>query len=358
MFEHLPVLLAETLTQLLPTGDELAALAAGPEAFVLVDCTLGGAGHASALIRALDETLPEGKEIRLVAFDRDAQARAAASERLTLLREQLAGTGRAFTYLIHPEDFARAGERLREAGLRRGVALLLADFGVSSPQLDTPERGFSLQRPGPLDMRMDAGEGGEDPRTAMSILQTYTERELERLFREFGEEPRARKLAAAVVKDREAGTLPLSNTVEFASWCARVLGYHNSRVHPATRIFQALRIEVNRELEAIDALLDCVPDVIAAHGRAGFISFHSLEDRPVKRRLRAWQKAKAHANDDEDAPLLPWEEARSWGREVPRGGVVASDVETRANPRARSARLRVFRFVGFEGEGDREVPPH
>ncbi|MCA2960075.1 MAG: 16S rRNA (cytosine(1402)-N(4))-methyltransferase RsmH [Silvanigrellales bacterium] len=353
-FSHEPVLLTETLSTLVFDDASLTPLfERGRKEVRLVDCTLGGAGHARAMVVALSKRLEAHAQARgepaphilLVGFDRDAIAREASTARLDALAASLP----SFRYELVPQNFADAKETLRARFGPFSVDLLLADFGVSSPQLDVADRGFSFQRAGPLDMRMDPRE----QTTARTILETYDAQSLTALFRESGEEPRARKLAEAVVADRTKGTLPLSNTVDFAAWAARVLGYHNSRVHPATRIFQALRIEVNRELEAIEALLDAVPLLLGAHGRAGFISFHSLEDRLVKRRMRAWQAAKARAPEgrEEDSPRPPWEEPRTWGREHPRGGLVAGDDEGRMNPRARSARLRVFRFGGLE---DRE----
>jgi 16S rRNA (cytosine1402-N4)-methyltransferase len=363
-FAHAPVLLAETLAQLAPRGDDLEhLLRVGPllrasqtgerATLRLVDCTLGGAGHAAALVEAIHAALGGRADIVLVGFDRDDAARDAAAVRLSSLRERVGETG--FRWEIVPHNFASAAADLGTRCGRGGVDLLLADFGVSSPQLDVAQRGFSFLRPGPLDMRMDP----RDSLTARDVLETYEARALGTLFRDYGEEPRARKLAEAVATDRAAGTLPLSNTVEFAAWVARVLGYHGSRVHPATRIFQALRMEVNGELDAIEALLDAVPALLSPGGRAGFISFHSLEDRLVKRRMRAWQAANARPTDDRDqSDLPPWVEPRSWGREVPRGGLTAGEDEARANPRSRSARLRVFRFEGASrGEGLEEVAP-
>lgn len=354
-FAHEPVLLEETLQALAFDTEALAPfLREGRSEMRLVDCTLGGAGHARALVTALSSRLEQAAKelgtptpgIFLVGFDRDAAARDASKPRLDALAHSMP----LFRYEMIPENFSLAGDALKSRFGFFGVDVLLADFGVSSPQLDIGERGFSLQRPGPLDMRMDPREDT----TAKLILETYEATRLTRLFRDYGEEPRAKKLADAIVTDRAKGTLPLSNTVEFAAWAARVLGYHNSRVHPATRIFQALRIEVNRELEAIEALLDAVPWLLGAHGRAGFISFHSLEDRLVKRRMRAWQSAKARAAEghDDDQTRPPWEEPKTWGREVPRGGLVAGDAEGQRNPRTRSARLRVFRFGGLQDRED------
>lgn len=382
-FVHAPVLLGEVLAALVP-GDgsptlpphgstgrggsvdakddgagEVKTVYDAPREWTLVDCTLGGAGHASALVRgAFDRGV---RSVTLYGFDRDATARDAASARLGTLAAAIAAAppvpGAVFHWEIVPSNFAGAGELLLGRLGRYGVDALLADFGVSSPQLDVAARGFSLQKEGPLDMRMDASHA----LTARRVLEEYDEVGLARILRDYGEEPRARKLASAIVADRATGRLPLSNTVAFAEYAARVLGYHGSRVHPATRVFQALRIEVNGELEAIDSLLDSVPALLKGGGRAGFISFHSLEDARVKRRMRAWQKGEARPgrerDDDGRRHAFPWIEDRTWGAEVPRGGLATSETEARTNPRARSARLRVFRFGqeasrGDQGEGE------
>ena len=196
-----------------------------------------------------------------------------------------------------------------------------ADFGVSSPQLDNHERGFSFLKSGPLDMRMDT----ENHLTAAQILKTYSEEDLTKIFFEYGEEPKSRILARAIIYDRKANKPPIEDTLTFAEYVKKILKYGYSRTHPATRIFQALRIEVNRELDAIQALLSLIPKIMHHHSKAGFISFHSLEDRLVKRSMRLWQM-------------------QELGLEMPRGGITPSEEELKQNIRARSARLRIFDF--------------
>jgi 16S rRNA (cytosine1402-N4)-methyltransferase len=187
-------------------------------------------------------------------------------------------------------------------------------------------------------------------------LSTLDAGQLQRIFDEYGEEPRARALARAIVQDRDKGVLPLSNTVEFATYVERVLGYHQSRVHPATRVFQALRIAVNEELSAVEELLGQLPEIMSAGGRVGVISFHSLEDRLVKRYFRAWEQGEMTPEAKRESEKKQWRESQmglyaatsparnSFGREEPRGGIVATDNECKKNPRSRSARLRGFRF--------------
>jgi 16S rRNA (cytosine1402-N4)-methyltransferase len=341
-FEHTPVLMSETLTHLLGDDGNLTSQNL-PGQLTLVDCTLGGAGHALALCERLllkYAQLP----VELLGFDRDAMARQAATQRIENFVAKNPDFTNRFQYKVVPFNFQEAGAFLLAQRGPLSVDFLFADFGVSSPQLDLAERGFSFLREGPLDMRMDPSQ----TLTALDILQTADDKELTRIFRDYGEEPRARKLATAICQDRQKGVLPVSNTLEFAAYAARVLGYHQSRVHPATRIFQALRMEVNGELEAIDALLEAVPRLMKPKGRAGFISFHSLEDGRVKHRMRAWQQGNndLRAQNDDPRALFPGFVAACWGKETPRGGAVASEQEAQQNPRARSARLRVFQFEG------------
>jgi 16S rRNA (cytosine1402-N4)-methyltransferase len=229
----------------------------------------------------------------------------------------------------------------------------MADLGVSSPQIDTAQRGFSFLREGPLDMRMNTTA----TTTAHDLLSRLDAQQLQRIFDEYGEEPRARALARAIVQDRDKGVLPLSNTVEFANYVERVLGYHQSRVHPATRVFQALRIAVNEELASIEDLLGQLPAIMSAGGRVGVISFHSLEDRLVKRFFRAWEHGEMTPEAKRISEKKQWaesqmglygpsvEERQSFGREEPRGGITATDEECKQNPRSRSARLRGFKFA-------------
>jgi 16S rRNA (cytosine1402-N4)-methyltransferase len=268
---------------------------------VVVDATLGNAGHASEIARRLG---PEGT---LIGFDRDPQAMELAKQRLEALREELGAE--MPRVVLHDVEFSQAGEML--AGEK--VDGLLADFGVSSMQFDEAHRGFSFQAEGNLDMRMNPREGV----TAEQVVNQAGEKELADLIYEFGEERRSRRIARAIVRAR-----PVTTTVQLARVVAGALGAMKSeRIHPATRTFQALRIYVNAELSEIDALLRLAPEVLKPGGRLVAISFHSLEDRRVKDALR--------------------EGARQGIYEVlTRKPLTAEAEETDRNPRARSAKLR------------------
>jgi 16S rRNA (cytosine1402-N4)-methyltransferase len=325
-FIHETVLRHETVGALLPSAELLSEL--GDTPYTIVDCTLGGGGHSLALLQLLSSQVFTNR-VRLIGIDRDELALSAAKEKLLLARHD-----NVTIEFIH-NSFADGVATLPP----HSVHALCADFGVSSPQIDIANRGFSLRHDGPLDMRMNI----QQERTARNFLETESERELFRIFRDYGEEPRAKKLASAVIEDRNKGTLPLDSTLGFAAWTERVLCYRGSRVHPATRIFQALRIAVNDELGQIKTLLNLVPTLLSSHGRAAFISFHSLEDRLVKHEMRKWERG---GREDDQPPNFPHLERQTWGRETPRGGVVSSAEELRNNPRAHSARLRVFCFGG------------
>ena len=284
---------------------------------VIVDATLGNAGHASEIARRLG---PEGK---LIGFDRDPVAMELAKERLNALREEMGAE--MPEVVLHDVEFSRAGEVL--AGQK--VDGLLADFGVSSMQFDEAHRGFSFQAEGPLDMRMNPRQGT----TAEQVVNQAGEKELADLIYEFGEERRSRRIARAIVRAR-----PVTTTGQLARVVAGALGtmkHERGRhlMHPATRTFQALRIYVNAELSEIDALLQLAPEVLRPGGRLVTISFHSLEDRRVKDALR------------EGARQGIWEV-------LTRKPLVADAEETDRNPRARSAKLRAAeRKTGDRGQG-------
>lgn len=306
-FEHASVLPAEVLEHLAPRDHG-----------VYIDGTLGGAGHAAALL----ERIPTA---RLIGIDRDPAALAAAGDRLAPYGDR--------ARLVHAE-YAEIPRVLVEIGLTTVDGILL-DLGVSSPQLDHAERGFSFTRPGPLDMRMDPTKG----RTVLELLHELDEPELADVISELGEERYAKRIARlikeAVREDR------VSTTTELAAVIAQgipVVEQRKSKIHPATRTFQALRIAVNAELEQLERFLAVFPDLLAPGGRCAIISFHSLEDRLVKNRFRdlAWTsslppKLAVEAGERSEAVC----------ELVTRKGVVASDEEIARNPRARSARLRV-----------------
>jgi 16S rRNA (cytosine1402-N4)-methyltransferase len=288
-FQHRTVLLEETLRALDPRSGRTYA-----------DATLGGGGHAEGI---LERSGPDG---RLVGIDRDPAALDAA-------RARLARFGDRVTFLH--ASFGELEHALGQAGVTR-VHGVVADLGVSSPQLDWAERGFSLRARGPLDMRMDPTRG----ETALELIARLDERELADVLYQLGEERRSRPIARSIRRALEQGELETTEDLRRA--VVRVLGPRPvGGIDPATRTFQALRIAVNDELGQLDALLDSLPNVLANDGVAAIISFHSLEDRRVKHTLR-----------DSDA-LEP----------LTKKPVLAGDEELAANPRARSAKLRAAR---------------
>ncbi|WP_419806221.1 16S rRNA (cytosine(1402)-N(4))-methyltransferase RsmH [Terriglobus sp.] len=268
---------------------------------VYVDATLGLAGHATAIARRL------GAAGTLIAFDRDPQAMILARERLSELRDEL-GSAMPQVRLIE-RAFSTAGEEIAPGSLD-GV---LADFGVSSLQLDEAHRGFSFRQDAPLDMRMDTREGV----TAGQVVNQMDEEELADLIYEFGEERRSRRIARAIVRAR-----PILTTAELAKVVSVAApAMKGDKLHPATLTFQAIRIHVNDELGEIRSLLESAPSLLKRGGRLVLISFHSLEDRQVKDALR------------DGAKQGIWEV-------LTRKPVVADEEEQRRNPRSRSAKLR------------------
>jgi 16S rRNA (cytosine1402-N4)-methyltransferase len=305
-FRHEPVLAREVVEILRPAAGR-----------TLLDCTLGGGGHAELFLEA-------GASV--IAIDKDPRALAAA-------RARLARFGEAFRAVR--ADFRDARGALDALGLGE-VDGAVADLGVSSPQLDEAVRGFSFSRPGPLDMRM-----GEEGETLGELLQRVDERELARLIRQYGEEPFARPIARAVKKAVASGEK--LDTARLAEVVAGAIPRRAwpTRVHPATRTFQALRIAVNDELGALAAWLESLPALVRVGGRAAAISFHSLEDRMVKERFRALTTA---CTCPPDLPVCACGAQASFAA-VTRKAVVASDAEVARNPRARSARLRAVERI-------------
>jgi 16S rRNA (cytosine1402-N4)-methyltransferase len=302
-FVHEPVLSREVVAYLRPAPGKL-----------FLDGTLGGGGHSGLLLEA---------GARVIALDKDPRALAAAQARL-------ARWGEAFRAVRG--DFRDASATLDALGIS-GVDGALVDLGVSSPQFDVAERGFSFSRPGPLDMRMsDEGETLED------LLRRIDERELARIIDEYGEEPFARPVAraikAAIGREERLDTHALAEVVSHAI-PRRAWPKHH---HPATRTFQALRIAVNDELGALASWLDSLPAILNAGGRAAAISFHSLEDRMVKEKFQALTRT---CICPPDLPVCACG-AKTTFAKVTRKPVVAADDEVARNPRARSAKLRVL----------------
>ncbi|MBN1943166.1 MAG: 16S rRNA (cytosine(1402)-N(4))-methyltransferase RsmH [Phycisphaerae bacterium] len=269
----------------------------------ILDCTLGAGGHAKALLELA------GTDARLVGMDAD--------ESNVILARRTLASHRGRVRLFHA-NFADAREVLREAGWDHCDALL-ADLGFASNQVDDPRRGLSFQQSGPLDMRLDR----HSPRTAADIVNQVGEKDLADLIYTFGEERYSRRIARAIVSARRAGRI--ERTTDLAEIVGRALPAPVRRtrrgIHPAARTFQALRIAVNNELENLDALLELLPDALCPGGRAAIISFHSLEDRRVKRCFAALEKI-------EKATVLT------------KKPITPSRAELASNPRSRSAKLR------------------
>ena len=284
---------------------------------LLVDCTLGGGGHAALFLE---------RGARVIGMDKDPRALAAANARL-------ARFGEAFRAVR--ADFRDARAVLDALGIG-DVDGALADLGVSSPQLDDPARGFSFSRPGPLDMRM-----GQEGEALADLLRRVDERELARILKEYGEEPFARPVARAVKRALDDGG-PM-DTARLAEVVSRAIPRKAwpRKIHPATRTFQALRIAVNDELGALAAWLDALPRLLAPGGRAAVISFHSLEDRRVKERFRALTQA---CTCPPDLPVCACG-AKATFAPVTKKAVVASDGEVARTPRARSAKRRAVEKI-------------
>ncbi len=269
------------------------------------DATVGVGGHARAII---ERSAPHG---RVIGIDRDAEV-------LNLARQNLASYGDRVR-LVHA-PFSKIRSVLEQA-LALPLDGCIADLGVSSVQLDQPERGFSFRRSGPLDMRMDRSQGA----TAADLLQRVDEEELARVLHDLGEERFARKIARAVIHARESGEL--TSTGALAGLVARSVPRREAK-DPATRVFQALRIAVNDELGELDRFLQDAPGCLRPGGRLVVIAFHSLEDRMVKRRLKALAAGDAAAPDAPRFQILT------------KHVITASESEVARNPRARSAKLR------------------
>ena len=297
---HLPVLAGPVAELLQPQPGGL-----------FLDCTAGRGGHAAMLIPMLG---PGGT---YVALDLDAGNLAYSADRCG----PIAAEHGVALHTVQ-SSFTEARGVLDSLQLGR-VNGLLADLGFASNQVDDPARGMSFKRDGPLDMRLDpAGH-----LTAEQLVNTLDERELADVIYRFGDERLSRRIARKIVEQR--ATEPISTTLRLAEICRQAYGpkHRGSRIDPATRTFQALRIAVNGELDALDRLLGQLPDLLADEGLAGIISFHSLEDRPVK---QAFLKAQQDG----------------WAQRETRKPVVADEIERDSNPRSRSAKFRVIRRLG------------
>ena len=331
-FSHIPVMTAEVGEYLAPQADH-----------IVVDATVGGAGHAALLYRHLG---PQGF---LVGIDQDENALAAAEEHLAECVDQMRAAGQEpASYRLLKGNFRELDRLL--AGIPLGyVDRILFDIGVSSPQLDDESRGFSYHPESPLDMRMDAG--GDAP-TAAEILARSTEAELARILRAGGEERWAARIARFIVAERADRPLATSDDLVEVVKAAIPARERRTGGHPARRTFQALRITVNDELGALQQGLDAAVAWLATGGRIGVITFHSLEDRLVKTSFAAWED---RCICPPDLPVCACGRAAIL-RPLTRGALPVSADEAQRNPRSRSARLRVAQRTESTGDapGTRE----
>lgn len=303
---HRPVLAQETVELLAPRPGSL-----------VVDATCGGGGHTEAILKSGADVL---------ALDQDPDA-------IEYTREQLAHVGSRVT--LRQANFRNADKILDELGIAT-IGGALVDLGVSSRQLENAERGFSIMRNGPLDMRMDPSN---QTTTAADIVNNYTEEQLTQLFRDLGEEPAARRIANLILKTRK--TLPFRETLPLARAIEKVVGRHGRR-HPATQVFQALRMEVNDELGALEQGLRVLTSRLEPAARIAVISFHSLEDRIVKNFFRERSREWLDKPEWPEPKRNPEYDLRL----VTSKPVEPGEEEQRANPRSRSAKLRVAEKLG------------
>lgn len=314
-FEHKSVLLEETV-------DSLAIRPDG----IYVDGTLGGGGHASLVCSRLSD------KGRLIGIDQDADAIKAASERLAPFGDKVT---------IVRSNYENIASVLSELGIEKVDGIYL-DLGVSSYQLDTAERGFTYREDAPLDMRMDQ----RNTQTAADIVNTYSEMDLFRIIRDYGEDRFAKNIAKHIVRVREEKPFETTGELIEVIKAAIPAKVRATGGHPAKRTFQALRIELNHELDVLNRSIDTMIDLLNPGGRLSIITFHSLEDRIVKTRF------KNNENPCICPPGFPvcMCGKKSKGHVVTRKPIVPSDQEIEENKRSKSSKLRVFEKVGAEGE--------
>ncbi len=298
---HLPVLYHEIINNIKPQS---------PGKYI--DATVGAGGHAWGI---LEHSAPDGQ---LLALDRDPQALAIASQRLFVFKDR--------AILVH-SSYINLLEEMHRLGWQ-SVDGIIFDLGLSSMQLDTPQRGFSFQSLGPLDMRFDPDQSLD----ASELINHLPENELADLIWRYGEERASRRIASAISQAR-----PITSTLQLAEVISRAMGGQRGRIHPATRTFQALRIAVNQELQAVETVLPKAIQALNPGGRVAIISFHSMEDRLVKQYFR---------RESRDCICPPEQPVCICGhkaslREINRHPIEPTQEEIESNPRARSARLRV-----------------
>lgn len=306
--EHIPVLLEETLAALMPVG--------GRPPQRVIDGTLGAGGHTRALL--------ERGAGHVLGLDVDPQAIALAAQTLTPFAHRVS---------IRHVSYAHMAQEAARMGWSDGVDGILLDLGVSSMQLDTASRGFAFGQDGPLDMRFDPASGGE---TAADLVNHWDADSLADVFYQYGEERDSRRIAQAIVKARPYQTTrQLADVIKAAARPEKRTNPRARPIHPATRIFQALRIAVNHELDTVAAAIPAAIALLRPRGRLAIISFHSLEDRIVK------QIFKDAATEIISPPGMQLEEKRAAVTLITKKPITAQDSETAVNPRSRSAKLRV-----------------
>jgi len=308
-FSHLSVLFAECIEALSIKSDG-----------VYVDCTAGGGGHSMGILKQL------GEDGVLISLDKDPTA-------LAVCESKKASEKYRGTWHIIRSDFSQIRNVLEQLNIEK-VDGVLADLGVSSHQLDTDERGFSYMTEGPLDMRMDYEQGI----SAREVVNEYDAAELVNIIRNYGEERYAGRIVSAIIREREKG--PITTTTSLAGIVTRAMpaAAKKEKQHPARRTFQAVRIEVNRELTAVEKLLDEVPELLCPGGRFAVISFHSLEDRLVK---DAFKNLRQPCTCPRSFPVCICDK-RPMGNIITTRPIIASDEELKINKRSKSAKLRVF----------------
>jgi len=279
----------------------------------IIDCTLGYAGHSSALLESISE-------ISIIGIDRDDEALQFSSQRLKQFGTRV---------LLRKGTFANTIPNIEE----RPIVGVLADFGVSSLQLDKLQRGFSFESDN-LDMRMDSSS----ELTAYEVVNSYSAEKLKYIFQEYGEISNAQKVADTIVKARNSA--PIDSAKELSA-IARPVLYSNGKIHPATLMFQAIRIEVNNELGEIEGLLDALEEMKPSGAVISLITFHSLEDRLVKNRFKRWS---TKCICEPNAMRCTCSRDNDIGKVITRKPITADSDELKINPRSRSAKLRVFKF--------------
>lgn len=294
----------------------------------VIDCTAGRGGHTELLLDAVGET---GK---VIALDRDPDA-------IAFMETRFASQLQKGQLILRKAPFSQVKAVIAELGLEGKLSGVAADIGVSSPQIDVASRGFSFRADGPLDMRMDSVTG----ETAADLVNNLSGGELTKIFWEFGEEPKAKFAAQAIVKERAKA--PILTTYQLADIVEKAIFYREkSRKHPATKIFQALRIAVNDELGELETLLEDGFSLLKKNGRMGIISFHSLEDRLVKRKFETLTGKKTKIPRDLPLTEEAWQKMKGAKAQIIKPfPIEPSEAEIEANPRSRSAKLRVLEKI-------------